>query len=151
MSRWPRGEVDLEQLIATNQLQQVIGGQANGAYLLEKAARTLRTAGEIAAGDPDNAYVLAYDAARHAGTALLAQQGLRPTTTGGHYVIEVALRAQFGEGFRPFGAMRRRRNELEYPSEPGQTTTSDEAIEAIADARRLHEAAQRLLPTLSIF
>ena len=47
--------------------------------------------------------------------------------------------------------MRRRRNELEYPSEPGQTTTSDEAIKAIADARRLHEAAQRLLPTLSIF
>ena len=154
MGRWPCGEVDIEQLIATNQLQQVIGGQANGAYLLEKAARTLRTAGEIAASDPDNAYVLAYDAARHAGTALLAQQGLRPTTTGGHYVVEVALRAQFGEGFRPFGAMRRRRNELEYPSEPGQTTTSDEAIDAIdaiADAERLHEAAQRLLPTLSIF
>lgn len=151
MSRWPRGEADIEQLIATNQLQQVIGGQANGTYLLEKAARTLRTAGEIAASDPDNAYVLAYDAARHAGTALPAQQGLRPTTTGGHYVVEVALRAQFGEGFRPFGAMRRRRNELEYPSEPGQTTTSGEAIDAIADAGRLHEAARQLLPTLSIF
>lgn len=49
MSRRPCGEVDIEQLIAINQLQQVIGGQANGTYLLEKAARTLRTAGEIAA------------------------------------------------------------------------------------------------------
>src|SRR5450759_2468209 len=123
MSRWPRGEAQIEQLIATRQLQQVIGGQANGAHLMQKASRTLETAGEIADQDPDSAYVLAYDAARYSGTAILAHQGLRPTTSGGHYVVEVALRAQFGDGFRPFGAMRRRRNELEYPSRPGETTT----------------------------
>jgi len=104
MSRWPRGEAQIEQLIATKQLQQVIGGQANGAHLLQKASRTLETAGEIADQDPDSAYVLAYDAARYSGTAILAHQGLRPTTSGGHYAVEVALRAQFGDGFRPFGA-----------------------------------------------
>ena len=85
MSRWPRGEAQIEQLIANKQLQQVIGGQANGAHLLQKASRTLETAGEIADQDPDSAYVLAYDAARYSGTAILAQQGLRPTTSGGHY------------------------------------------------------------------
>ena len=151
MSRWPRGEAEIEQLIVNKQLQQVIGGQANGAHLLEKAARTLETAGEIADQDPDSAYVLAYDAARYAGTAILAQQGLRPTTSGGHYAVEVALRAQFGDGFRPFGAMRRRRNELEYPSGPGETTTHDEAQRAVQDAEGLLLAAQQLLPTLSIF
>src|SRR5450830_1341767 len=123
MSRWPRGEAEIEQLIAAKQLQRVVGGQANGEHLMEKAARTVATAGEIARDDPDSAYVLAYDAARYSATALLAQQGLRPTTSGGHYVVEVALRAQFGDGFRAFGAMRRRRNRLEYPSGPGETTT----------------------------
>ena len=117
-------------------LQQVIGGQANGEHLLQKASRTLETAGQIADQDP-SAYVLAYDAARYSGTAILAQQGLRPTTSGGHYVVEVALRAQFGDGFQPFGAMRRRGNELEYPTGPGETTTHDEAQKAIQDAEGL--------------
>jgi len=151
MSRWSRGEAEIEQLIADQQLQQVIGGQANGAHLLQKASRTLETAGEIADQDPDSAYVLAYDAARYAGTAILAQQGLRPTTSGGHYVVEVALRAQFGDGFRPFGAMRRRRNELEYPTGPSETTSQDEVQKAIRDTEGLLLAAQQLLPTLTIF
>jgi len=141
MSRRPRGGAEIEQLIASKQLQQVAGGQTNGEHLLERAARTVATAGEIAHDDPDSAYVLAYDAARYAGTALLAQQGLRPTTSGGHYVVEVALRAQFGDGFRAFGAMRRRRNELEYPTGPGETTTPDEASTAITDAEHALRAA----------
>ena len=151
MSRWSRGEAEIEQLIADQQLQQVIGGQANGAHLLQKASRTLETAGEIADQDPDSAYVLAYDAARYAGTAILAQQGLRPTTSGGHYAVEVALRAQFGDGFRSFGAMRRRRNELEYPTGPSETTSQDEVQKAIRDTGGLLLAAQQLLPTLTIF
>jgi hypothetical protein len=47
--------------------------------------------------------------------------------------------------------MRRRRNELEYPTGPGETTTHDEAQKAIQDAKGLLLAAQQLLPTLSIF
>jgi hypothetical protein len=84
-------------------------------------------------------------------TAILAQQGLRPTTSGGHYAVEVVLRAHFGDGFRPFGAMRRRRNELEDPTGPGETTAHDEAQKAIQDAKALLMAAQQLLSTLSIF
>src|SRR5450830_1793635 len=151
MSRWPRGEAEIEQLIAAKQLQRVVGGQANGEHLMEKAARTVATAGEIARDDPDSAYVLAYDAARYSATALLAQQGLRPTTSGGHYVVEVALRAQFGDGFRAFGAMRRRRNELEYPSGPGETTTTEEASQAITDTEHSLRAAEQLISTLPIF
>jgi hypothetical protein len=49
------------------------------------------------------AYVLAYDAARFVCIAQLAQQGLLATTSGGHYVVEQAVGAQFGEGFRLFG------------------------------------------------
>src|SRR5665648_247170 len=145
MSRWPRGEAEIEQLLASKQLQQVAGGQANGEHLLEKAARTLATAGEIALDDPDSAYVLAYDAARYSATALLAQQGLRPTTSGGHYAVEVAVRAQFGDGFRAFGAMRRRRNELEYPSAPGVRDRGARLVGGCGLAGRIHRAAQQLL------
>ncbi len=127
------------------------GGQANGESLLGKATRTVATASEIARDDPDSAYVLAYDPARYAGTALLAHQGLRPTTSGGHYVVEVALRAQFGDGFRAFGTMHRRRNELEYPSGPGETTTPEGASRAITDAEHLMRAAQQLIATLPLF
>jgi HEPN domain-containing protein len=144
------GEAEIEKLLAERQLQQVTGAQANGEHLLRRAARTLSTASDIV-DDPDSAYILAYDAARYAGTALLAQQGLRPTTSGGHYAVELALRSQFGNGFRPFGAMRRRRHELEYPSGPAETTTPKEAHEAIEDAQRLYDAASRLLPTLGVF
>jgi hypothetical protein len=43
----------------------------------------------LVVGDPDRADVCDA-AARYAGTALLADQGLRPTTTGGHYSVERA-------------------------------------------------------------
>jgi hypothetical protein len=84
VSRWTMGEAEIEKLLAERQLQQVTGAQANGEHLLGRAARTLTTASDIVDDDPDSAYILAYDAARYAGTALLAQQGLRPTTSGGH-------------------------------------------------------------------
>jgi hypothetical protein len=83
--------------------------------LLEQARRTASTAARLVSSDAHSAHVLAYDAARFACIALLAQQGLRATTSGGHYAAEQAVRAQFGDGFRPFGSLRRRRNELEYP------------------------------------
>jgi hypothetical protein len=83
--------------------------------------------------------------------ALLAQQGLRATTNGGHYAVERAIRAQFGDGFRPFGTLRRRRNELEYPHIPSDTATADEAREAAEAARRLINAATALLPQIAFF
>ncbi len=97
------------------------------------------------------AYVLAYDAARFACIALLAQQGLRATTGGGHYAVEQSVRAQFGDGFRPFGSLRRRRNELEYPHLPADTATSEEAEQAAGTAHGLIAAAGRLLPQLAYF
>jgi hypothetical protein len=94
---------------------------------------------------------LAYDAARFACIALLAQQGLRATTSGGHYAVQQAVRAQFGDGFRPFGTLRRRRNELEYPHLPSDAATPEEAEQAAGIAQRIITAAGELLPQLSFF
>lgn len=151
MARWKRGESEVQALLASGELQKLTGAAASGERLLEKAAVTLTTAKTAVATDPDSAFVLAYDSARQALTALLAHQGLRPTTKGGHYAVEQAARAQFGPGFRQFGALRRRRNELEYPERPGDDATRDEASDAIENAEAILVAAQGLLDQLGIF
>jgi hypothetical protein len=151
MPRWARGEAEVEQLIARGELEGVSGAAADGTPLLEQARKTAATAARLVSSDPYSAYVLAYDAARFACIALLAQQGLRATTSGGHYAVEQSVRAQFGDGFRPFGILRRRRNELEYPHLPADTATSEEAEQAARTAHGLIAAAGRLLPQLAFF
>jgi hypothetical protein len=151
VSRWPRGEAEIEALLTRRELERVIGPQADGTPLLEQARKTSQTAAKLAAHEAHSSYVLAYDAARFACIALLAQQGLRATTSGGDYAVERAVRAQFGDGFRPFGTLRRRRNELEYPRMPADTATEEEAGHAVEDAQRLIGAASHLLCELSLF
>lgn len=83
MTRWQRGEADIERMLTEGELQALTGAAADGKQWLAKARRTLGTAAGAADTDPDSAFTLAYDAARFACTALLAQQGLRATTRGG--------------------------------------------------------------------
>jgi len=151
MARWARGEAEVEALLAGGDLQKLTGEAADGRRLLVKASVTLDTARSACERDPDSAFVLAYDASRQAATALLAEQGLRPTTKGGHYAVERAVRAQFGPGFRQFGALRRRRNELEYPERPGDEATTEEAKESIASAATIVAAAKALIDQLGLF
>lgn len=151
MARWKRGESEVEAQLAAGELQKLTGAAANGERLFEKATVTLTTARSAVETDPDSAFVLAYDASRQALTSLLAHQGLRPTTKGGHYAVEQAVRAQFGPGFRQFGALRRRRNELEYPERPGDDATQDEAAEAVDNAQAIITAAQGLLDQIGLF
>ena len=151
MAKWPMGETEIEQLLDANELEALTGAAAEGHRLLDQARSTAATAETLTARDSYSAYVLAYDAARFACIALLAQQGLRATSKGGHYAVERAVRAQFGTGFRPFADLRRRRNELEYPRLPADTATTEEASEAVEDAKRLIIAADALLDQLSFF
>ena len=151
MTRWARGEAEIEALIAAGNLQRLTGEAANGERLIAKAGRTVETAQLSVERDPDSAFVLAYDAARQALTGLLAHQGLRPTSKGGHYVIEQTVRAQFGTGFRHFGALRRRRNELEYPVRLNDDASVDEANESVSQARTIIEAAKALFDRLELF
>jgi hypothetical protein len=141
----------VEQLVHRRDLEFVTGAAANGVPLLDHARRTAATAASLVKSDAYSAYVLAYDAARLACIGLLAQQGIRATTDGGHYAVERAVRAQFGDGFRPFADLRRRRNELEYPHFPGDTATGEEAQQAVEVASRLIAAADQLLAQLSFF
>jgi hypothetical protein len=151
MSRWPPGEADIEELLRRGELEEIAGAATDGNPLLAQAERTAATAAGLVATDTYSAYVLAYDATRFACVALLAQQGIRATTSGGHYAVERAVRAQFGPGFRPFGDLRRRRNELEYPRLPADTATEEEAMQAVEVARQLIAAAKSLIGQLAFF
>ena len=124
MTRWAKGESAIEELLAADQLQSVRGAQADGSPLLDRARNAINSAASISGRDPDSAFTLAYDAARFACTALLAQQGLRPTVKGGHLVVERVVRAQFGDTFRRFRDLRIRRHEIEYPDHPTNASTN---------------------------
>jgi hypothetical protein len=85
------------------------------------------------------------------GTALLAHQGLRTKASGHHIATEEVVRAQFGGPFGAFGALRRRRSEIEYPRHPADDVTNSEAAEAVASSRSLLDAADALLGELTIY
>jgi hypothetical protein len=151
MNRWSRGEADVERMLASGELQRVSGMAADGSPWLARARTTMMTAEGIASADPHSAYTLAYDAARFACVALLAQQGLRPTTTGGHYVVQAAVLRQFGSSFDPYAVLRRRRNELEYPEFPDEMVEPEEAASAILNSKAIIDAATKLIEHLGLF
>ena len=151
MTRWAPGAPVIERLLEQRRVERVQGAHADGLPWLDRSRRTITAARGIEQANPDSAFVLAYDAARQACTALFVQQGLRPTTSGGHYAVEESVRAQFGTVLRPFGALRRRRNELEYPTDPADEASPAEAAAGILAATELIEAAAKILPNLGIF
>jgi HEPN domain-containing protein len=149
--RWSAGESQVERLLATGRVECVHGARADGAPWLDRARRGLEAANILAEAAPDSCVVLAYDAARLACVALLAQQGLRPTATGGHYAVEEVIRAQFGPALRAFGGLRRRRNELEYPLYPTEQASPAEAAETLKTAAEIIDAAAKILPSLAVY
>jgi hypothetical protein len=151
MTRWQRGEAEIERMLAGGELEVLTGAASDGEPWLSKARRTLGTAAGAVGTDPDSAFTLAYDAARFACTALLAQQGLRVTTRGGHYAVEVAVRSQFGATFDRYGGLRRQRNDIEYPVNAAARLAPDDARSAIAVATELTGAAEQLLPHVGLF
>lgn len=115
---WEQGRAVIEQLLREGSLQRVTASREHAERLVAQARRHLLSAQTIADSDPDGAYAALYDAARKALTAVLANQGLRPTTQGGHRAVYDAVRAQLdpplGGRLRPFDRMRRQRHDVEY-------------------------------------
>lgn len=118
MARWRKGEQQVASLIEQRHLQQVAADSQTPAALLASADRHVESARRTVDADPEAAYALAYDAARKSATALLAHQGLRPTTSGGHIAVVDSIRAQFPgvPGLTSLDRLRRRRNQAEYPN-----------------------------------
>ena len=147
---WARGRADVEQLITNGELERVRPSVEVATRLLADASAHVSLASKGTEEDPAGALQLCYDAARKAATALLAAQGLRATTRGGHIAVIDAVRAQFNdEGamaiFGRLHALRRRRNRSEYPDDESPGANDDDARRALDTARTVLQAAERLL------
>ena len=147
---WERGRADIERLIRDGELDRVAPSREVAARLLADADAHITLASRGLADDPAGALQLAYDAARKASAALLAIQGLRATTRGGHVAVVEAVRAQFNDrgGMEVFGrlhALRRRRNRTEYPDLDSPGVNEDDARQALQTAQVVVDAAKRLI------
>ncbi|MGH9054957.1 MAG: HEPN domain-containing protein [Acidimicrobiales bacterium] len=146
---WQRGRARVDELLASGELEHVMPAPNLADRLVEEARRHLASAQAIAASDPTGAYQLAYDCARKACAALLAAQGLRATTRGGHIAVQDTVIAQFGGkgGIAAFGALprlRRSRAASEYPNADSPTVTEEDANDAITSASDILAAVRRI-------
>jgi hypothetical protein len=146
---WQPGRDKIAGLLAAGELEHVVADGQVAQRLLDDAARHLATAAVAAsAGDLSGAYQLAYDAFRKSAASLLAVQGLRATSHGGHIAIQAAVGAQFGASvqvFRSFGRIRRARNSFEYPTADTPGPSADDVDDAVTTATRAREAAATIL------
>jgi hypothetical protein len=99
--------------------------------------------------------VLLYDAARKAIVSILAAQGLRATSRGGHIVLFDAAMAQLdpplGKLIRPFNRLRARRNQVEYASTTNPEVTTEEVLGDLVKAEGLVDLAGQVLPRMDAF
>jgi uncharacterized protein (UPF0332 family) len=156
VTRWNKGSEVVERLLDARHLEHVPADAGTVTALIASARRHVASASATSADDPEGALALAYDAARKTATALLAHQGLRPTSAGGHIVVVEAMNAQFPgvAGLKSIDRIRRRRNQAEYPDpQHYDPIKADEVVDAIEAARACLSAAEKLTsaPQLGIF
>jgi hypothetical protein len=94
---WSPGRDQIQTLLAAGEPERVAPDDRVPQRLLADAGRHLAAAAAgLDADDFAGAYQLAYDALRKSAAALLAVQGLRATSRGGHLAVQEAVTAQFG-------------------------------------------------------
>jgi hypothetical protein len=151
--RWQQGRAALDAMIARGELERVPASREHADLLLAQARRHLASADAIADSDPAGAYQLLYDAARKALAAVLENQGVRATSRGGHLAVRDAVSAQLdpplGGVLRPFDRLRRRRNQVEYPSSEAPTVTAEEVDRDLPKVGQILDLADKVLDQMS--
>jgi hypothetical protein len=151
--RWQQGREALDGMIARGELERVPASRDHADLLLSQARRHLASAGAIADTDPAGAYQLLYDAARKALAGVLENQGVRATSRGGHIAVRDAVSAQLdpplGGVLRPFDRLRRRRNQVEYPSSAAPGVTAGEVERDVPKVEQIIDVAAKVLDQMS--
>lgn len=146
---WKPGQRQISELLNAGDLDHVVPDHDVARRLLDDADRHLDSARIVQEeGDLAGAYQLGYDALRKSASALLAVQGLRATSRGGHVAVQRAVIAQFGStirALRSFNRVRRTRNSLEYPDIDTPGPTHDDVTDALTIAEHVRTAATRII------
>lgn len=155
ISRWEQGRAVIDALIQANRLERVPANRELADEYVQQAKAHLATSTSAAGNDPVGEFQLAYDAARKALASILINQGLRPTSLGGHIVVYDAVLAQLdpplGDDFKPFGWMRPLRNDSEYPSPDRPVAGNEDATEGRIAARLMVERAETLFDLMPVY
>lgn len=153
--RWNQGRATIDKLIADGELQRVPPSREHADQLLAQARKDLASAELLRDSNPKRAYESLYDAARMALTAVLENQGLRPTSQGGHIAPYSAVAGQLdppmGAVLRPFDRMRRTRHRSEYPSFTTPELTADNVLADLPAATAIVETCENVLDEMSPF
>lgn len=148
--RWPVGQAQVDAMLIRGEIEEVIASAEHAQLLLDQAGRHLVSAEPLVQADPPSALTLIYDGARKSLAAVLAKQGLRATSKGGHIAVQRAVEAQLGNQaravIRAFGRLRRERNANEYPAVGHVPITGTEAQDALGDAEQIVTAMRQFEP-----
>ncbi|MBI3429945.1 MAG: HEPN domain-containing protein [Actinobacteria bacterium] len=147
MSSWPYGRATVVRLLQEGSLEIVTANTNFAKRLCDEADRHLKAVQTIIEVDPSGAFQLAYDAARKACSALLAQQGLRATHINGHKAISDLMKDQFSNErkYKVLGklnSLRRSRADSQYPSELTPSIS-------VADATYCYETSLNILKVVN--
>jgi hypothetical protein len=151
--RWEQGRTVIDAMLGKRELERVTPSTEHAAELIAQARRHTSSAQRIADEDPAGAFQLLYDAARKALVAILENQGLRPTSRGGHIAVLEAVSAQLdppmGKILRPFDRLRRLRNNAEYPRPETPPFTAGDVTQDIPKIEDIVVLAQRVVAEMS--
>lgn len=155
INRWAQGRAVVDDLLKRGQLERVAASRDLADLMIDQAVKHLESARLLAPVDTAGAFQLAYDAARKALAAVLANQGLRARGAGAHATLYEAVRAQLhpplGRDLEPFGWMRPLRNDTEYPSLDRPVATADDVEEATAAAAVIIQRASKVLGSMPVY
>jgi hypothetical protein len=151
--RWEQGRPAIDAMIGGGALERVSANRDHAELLLRQARAHVAAGTVIVPIDPVGAYQLLYDGARKALTAVLENQGIRPTSRGGHLAVYEAVVAQLepplGRVLRPFDRMRRRRNEAEYPTNDSPALTGEDVLRDAPKVEALIDVAHRVVAEMA--
>ena len=155
IARWEQGRTTIDALLADRRLERVAPSRELADALVAQAQRHLATAAGNVQTDPTGSFQLAYDAARKALAAVLANQGLRSRGEGAHAVLLTAALAQLdppmGRDLRHFDWLRRTRNSAEYPMPETPPITPGDANDALPLSQAIVAIAERVIPNMPVY
>ena len=152
---WPVGEQAINRMIESGDLERVEPSAEHAKRLLSEADQHLLSASKIAKDDPTAAYVLIYDSARKALTAVLAAQGLRSTSKGGgHVILQEAVEEQLGNVkiiVKPLGRIRKTRHGADYPSMDTPPIEVEDVMDDLPKVQTIVDQMRAFVPKVGPF
>lgn len=151
--KWQQGRSVVDAMLEKRELERVTPSADHASELIAQGRRHAASAERIADDDPAGAFQLLHDAARKALVAILENQGLRPTSRGGHIAVLEAVSAQLdppmGKVLRPFDRLRRLRNTAEYPRPDTPPFTAKDVLRDSPKIGDIVDLAQRVIAQMS--